>query len=112
MEAGPMLKRLSQDLFVSKDPKSFLNILAKARDTIVMAEPIEKKLRKLEKQGKFREFSPHNRLQEALDNGWINQEEFALVTDARKQKRDVIMVDDFDMKLKNYDKNLLDRVVF
>ena len=71
-----------------------------------------KKLRKLEKQGKFREFSPHNRLQEALDNGWINQEEFALVTDARKQKRDVIMVDDFDMKLKNYDKNLLDRVVF
>lgn len=112
MEAGPMLKRLSQGLFVSNNPKDFLNILVKAKDAVVKAEPIEKKLRKLEREGKFKEFSPHNRLQEALDNGYISQEEFVLVADARKLKRDVIMVDDFDMELKNYDKNLLDRVVF
>ena len=56
--------------------------------------------------------SPALRLQEALDKGAISQSEFDEVTHARQLKRNVIMVDDFDMKLEQHDAQLLQRHVF
>ena len=56
--------------------------------------------------------SPALRLQEALDNGDISQAEFDQVTRARQLKRNVIMVDDFDMMLSQHDEKLLERHVF
>ena len=44
--------------------------------------------------------------------GVITQEQFDQITRARKLKRDVIMVDDFDMQLNKHDENLLSRHVF
>ena len=47
-----------------------------------------------------------------LDNGDISQAEFDQVTRARQLKRNVIMVDDFDMMLSQHDEKLLERHVF
>jgi acyl-CoA dehydrogenase len=52
------------------------------------------------------------RLAEALANQRITLADFEQVTQARQLKRAVIMVDDFDFDLKEYDKKLLQRHVF
>ncbi|MFH4415936.1 MAG: acyl-CoA dehydrogenase [Neisseriaceae bacterium] len=113
MEDSATMSRLGAGLYIDKeDPTALVTLLPRAREAVVRAAPIEKKLRKMEKAGDFKSFSPRTRLQEALDEGWITQEEFDVVTEARKLKRYVIMVDDFDSKLEQHDEHLLERFVF
>ena len=69
-------------------------------------------LRNKARKGEFAAVSPTTQLQEALDTGVITQEQFDQITRARKLKRDVIMVDDFDMQLDKHDETLLSRHVF
>lgn len=111
MKGDEMLQRLAQYTYISPDENDPIGVLAVAHQAVIKAEPLEKKLRHASRQGEFAAVSPATQLQEALEKGILNQEEFDLVTRARKLKRDVIMVDDFDMKLDKHDEKLLQRHV-
>ena len=111
LDNGPTLRRITAGLhnFEKYDPESYQAVLPKAYDAVVKAEGIEKKLRHMLRDGKFTEYSPAKRLKEAMEKGWITQEEYNLVDRGRKLKRAVLMVDDFDMELDHYDEHLLER---
>ncbi len=112
MKNGEMLARLTKHMYVPQDAAEPVGVLAPAHAAVLAAEPVEKKLRNMARKGEFEAMSPFTQLQEALDKGVISQEDFDLVTRARKLKREVIMVDDFDMQLEQHDENLLTRHVF
>lgn len=112
MQGGDTLKRLANFMYIPKDETEAIGVLAPAHAAILATEDTEKKLRNMARKGEFAAVSPATQLQEALDKGIITQDEFDAVTRARKLKRDVIMVDDFDMKLNEHDPDLLQRHVF
>lgn len=112
MKNEGMLARLTKGMFVPSNEEEPIGLLPVAHTAVLAAEPVEKKLRNLTREGRLQAPSPALRLQEALDNGVITQEEFDVVTRGRQLKRNVIMVDDFDMKLEKHDENLLKRHIF
>ena len=112
MKNEAMLERLSKGMFVPDNEEEAIGLLPIAHAAVIAAEPVEKKLRNLTRKGKLVQPSPALRLQEALDNGDIGQAEFDQVSRARQLKRNVIMVDDFDMQLRQHDEKLLERHVF
>lgn len=112
MEAGEPIRRLASNIYTPKGEDDPVGVLLHAHQAVIAADPIEKKLRKMERNNEFEAVYPRARLQEALDKGAISKEEFDLVTRARKLKRAVIMVDDFDENLDKHDEKLLERFVF
>ncbi|MDO5687027.1 MAG: acyl-CoA dehydrogenase [Neisseria sp.] len=112
MENGDALQRLVKGVYVPKDEKDAVGVLAYAHQAVIASEPLEKKLRQMDRKAEFAAVSPRTQLQEALDKGVLTQEEFDLVTRARQLKRDVVMVDDFDMQMDKHDDKLLERFVF
>jgi len=112
MQPGGTRDRLTRGMFVSKDEQDPVGVLGPALHAVLETEPVEQKLRKLTREGKLSALTNAERLAEALGNGQINQAEFDAVTRARKLKRDVIMVDDFDKSLRHHDETLLERYVF
>ncbi len=112
MELGPTRNRLTKGMFVSADESDPVGVLVPALKAMLETEPVEQKLRKLGRDGKFKAITARERLAEALAGGIITQQEFDAVTRARKLKRDVIMVDDFDMKMEHHDEQLLQRLIF
>ncbi|WP_434634973.1 acyl-CoA dehydrogenase [Chromobacterium sp. CV08] len=112
MEPGATRERLTRGMYVPKAETDPVGVLDHALHAILATEPVEQKLRKLARDGKFNTITARERLAEALQTGLINQEEFDAVTRARKLKRDVIMVDDFDKKLEQHDDKLLQRLIF
>ncbi|WP_274571075.1 acyl-CoA dehydrogenase [Neisseria leonii] len=112
MKNGEMLARLTKYMYVPQDPAEPVGVLAPAHAAVIAAEPVEKKLRSMARKGEFSALSQLTQLQEALDKGVISQDDFDSVTRARKLKREVIMVDDFDMQLEQHDEQLLQRHVF
>lgn len=112
MEPGAARDRLTAGMYVSPDERDAVGVLRPALEAILATEPLEQKLRKLGRAGKLAALTQRERLDEALKLGLITQDEFAALTRARKLKRDVIMVDDFDMNLRDHDHGLLERVIF
>ncbi|UDM17673.1 acyl-CoA dehydrogenase [Vogesella sp. XCS3] len=112
MELGPTRTRLTKGMFFSADETDPVGVLEPALKAMLETEPVEQKLRKLGRDGKFKTITARERLAEALASGIITQPEFDAVTRARKLKRDVIMVDDFDMKMEHHDEQLLQRLIF
>ena len=112
MELGPTRSRLTKGMFVPTDETDPVGVLEPALKAMLETEPVEQKLRKLARDGKFKTITARERLAEALQGGVISQQEFDAVTRARKLKRDVIMVDDFDMKMEHHDDKLLQRLIF
>ncbi|BEV71259.1 MULTISPECIES: acyl-CoA dehydrogenase [unclassified Paludibacterium] len=112
MEPGAARARLTHGIFVSKDERDAVGVMPIALQAILDTEPLEQKLRKLAREGKFHTLTARERLAEALQQGLITQQEFDAISRARKLKRDVIMVDDFDMKLEQHDAGLLERLIF
>lgn len=112
MEPGGARDRLTHGVFVSKRDGDAVGVMPLALNAILETEPLEHKLRKLVRAGKFTALTQHDRLAEALKLQWIDQAEFDALTRARKLKRDVIMVDDFDMNLAEHDAGLLERHIF
>jgi acyl-CoA dehydrogenase len=112
MEPGGTRDRLTHGMYVPKEETDPVGVLGHALNAILATDPVEQKLRKLARDGKFKTITARERLAEALQTGLINQEEFDAVTRARKLKRDVIMVDDFDKKLEQHDDKLLQRLIF
>lgn len=112
MEPGGMRERLTRGMYVPPSEEDAVGVLQHALTAILATEPVEQKLRKLAREGKFRTITARERLQEALQAGLVTQAEFDAVARARKLKRDVIMVDDFDMALERHDDALLQRHIF
>jgi acyl-CoA dehydrogenase len=112
MHPGATRDRLTHGMYVPKDENDPVGVLEPALKAVLETEPVEHKLRKLTREGKLKELTNRERLSEALANGLITKAEFEAVTRARKLKRDVIMVDDFDKPLAQHDKAMLERVVF
>ena len=99
-------------MFKPSDESDPVGVLAPAHKAVIAAADAEKKLRKLERNDQLDAPSPNLRLEQALQLSLISQEEFDLITRARGLKRQVIMVDDFDMQLEQHDDKLLERHVF
>ncbi|WP_159878036.1 acyl-CoA dehydrogenase [Aquitalea denitrificans] len=112
MEPGGMRERLTHGMYVPPSEDDAVGVLQHALTAILATEPLEQKLRKLVREGKFQTITAKERLGEALRAGLVTQAEFDAVTRARKLKRDVIMVDDFDMALEQHDAALLKRHIF
>jgi acyl-CoA dehydrogenase len=112
MEPGAARARLTHGMYVSSDERDPVGVMPLALDAVLATEPLEQKLRKLARDGRFKTLTQRERLAEALQQALITQAEFDAITRARKLKRDVIMVDDFDMKLAGHDEGLLERLIF
>lgn len=112
MENGEALHRLVKGMYIPQEETDPVGVLAYAHKAVLETDSLEKKLRQMERANELTAASPRLRLQEALDKGAITQEEFDQITRARKLKRDVFMVDDFDMQMDKHDDKLLDRFVF
>ncbi|RQO71111.1 acyl-CoA dehydrogenase [Aquitalea sp. FJL05] len=112
MELGGMRERLTRGMYVPPSEEDAVGVLQHALTAILATEPVEQKLRKLARDGKFQTITAKERLEEALRAGLVTQAEFDAVARARKLKRDVIMVDDFDMALERHDEALLQRHIF
>jgi len=112
MEPGGMRERLTRGMYVPPSEDDAVGVLQHALNAILATEPLEQKLRKLARDGRFSSITAKERLEEAVRSGLITQAEFEAVQRARKLKRDVIMVDDFDMALAQHDAGLLQRHIF
>ncbi|WP_024303155.1 acyl-CoA dehydrogenase [Pseudogulbenkiania sp. MAI-1] len=112
MEEGGTRARLTQGMYIPQDERDAVGVLAPALRSILETETIENTLRKWARDGRFISITARERLAEALQAGLITQAEFDAVTRARKLKRDVIMVDDFDATLSHHDEALLERLIF
>ncbi|NHR05040.1 acyl-CoA dehydrogenase [Chromobacterium haemolyticum] len=112
MEPGATRERLTRGMYLPKEEGDAVGVLAHALEAVLATEPLEQKLRKLARDGKFVSVTARERLAEALAAGLLDQAEFDAVSRARKLKRDVIMVDDFDKMLEQHDDKLLQRLIF
>lgn len=116
MDFGPAMERLTKFIYVPKcDPRTVtepLAVLKPALDAIRATEDAERTIRHAERSGELSAFAPDERLDEATKKGLITAEQRDQVREARKLMRLAITVDDFDMKLDEYDKDLFDRVIF
>jgi len=112
MEPGATRERLTRGMYLPKEEGDAVGVLAHALEAVLATEPLEQKLRKLARDGKFVAVTARERLAEALAAGLLTQAEFDAVSRARKLKRDVIMVDDFDKMLEQHDDKLLQRLIF
>lgn len=112
MEPGATRERLTRGMYLPKEETDAVGVLAHALEAVLATEPLEQKLRKLARDGQFKTVTARERLTEALQSGVLTQAEFDAVSRARKLKRDVIMVDDFDKMLEQHDDKLLQRLIF
>ncbi|MBB5018662.1 acyl-CoA dehydrogenase [Chitinivorax tropicus] len=109
MQPGHARDRLTKGIYVPQEESDPVGVLAPALLATIETDAIENKLRKAQREGKLKEAPTAARLQEALNKGVITQVEFEAVKRARWLKRQVIMVDDFDMQLNQHDTQLFER---
>lgn len=112
MQNGEALERLTRFTYVPSDASQAVGVLPVAHRAVLETEALEKKLRQIERENGFTALSPATRLQEAKERGIISDEEYTALVRARQLKREVIMVDDFDMSLREHDPELLQRHIF
>ncbi len=112
MTPGGARERLTRGMHVPTDEREPLGVLEPALRAVLETEQIERKLRALAREGRLRALTERERLAEAREAGITGEEEFRAVERARRLKREVIMVDDFDATLTRHDEGLLERVVF
>ncbi|WP_374355204.1 acyl-CoA dehydrogenase [Chitinimonas sp.] len=109
MQPGGARDRLTRDVYVPQDETDAVGVLSYALQAHIEAESSEGKLRRAQRDGKLKALDAKGRLDEALASGLITQAEFDAVTRARRLKREVIMVDDFDMMLDKHDTEISQR---
>lgn len=112
MQPGAARDRLTKFMYVPSDEQDPVGVLAPALDAVRQTDPLERKLRKLAQQGHFKSLTAAERLNEALERGEITIKDYRALSRARDLKRSVIMVDDFDGVLRDFDADMLKRQVF
>lgn len=88
--------RLTQGIFISKDPQQALGRLEAAFKTIYRSEAVEKKVRKAVRAKTLPKIKGKELYSEALNKGVITQEEFKDISLAEELRWDAIQVDDFN----------------
>ncbi|KAF0815458.1 Acyl-coenzyme A dehydrogenase [Andreprevotia sp. IGB-42] len=112
MEPSASRARLTEFMYVPKDENDAVGVLEPAMIAVIETEGLESKLRRAQRDGQLKAITARGRLEEARAKGFITEAEFASVERARRLKREVIMVDDFDIELKHADPEAVRRVVF
>ena len=110
MQPGAARDRLTRDVYVPKNEADAVGVLNYALSAHIEAESTEGKLRRAQRDGKLKALNAQGRLDEALASGQITQAEHEMVTRARRLKREVIMVDDFDKMLDQHDTEISARI--
>ncbi|TJZ66139.1 acyl-CoA dehydrogenase [Chitiniphilus eburneus] len=111
MEPSVSRDRLVEYMYRSQDENDPVGVLEHALKAVIETEGLESKLRRAQREGQLKAITARERLQEARGKGLINEAEFAAVERARRLKREVIMVDDFDAGLQSADPEAMRRVV-
>ncbi|QLI80069.1 acyl-CoA dehydrogenase [Chitinibacter fontanus] len=111
MEPSVARDRLVKYMYRPNDEHDSVGVLEFALKAVIETEGLESKLRRAQREGQLKQLTACARLQEALALGLINDDEFAAVTRARRLKREVIMVDDFDANLANPDPDAIRRSI-
>ncbi|WP_255990318.1 acyl-CoA dehydrogenase [Chitinolyticbacter albus] len=111
MEPSVSRDRLVQYMYLPKDETDAVGVLEHALKAVIDTEGMESKLRRAQREGQLKAITARDRLQEARGKGLLTDAEFAAVERARRLKREVIMVDDFDAELKAADPDAIHRVV-
>ncbi|MDW5417644.1 acyl-CoA dehydrogenase [Iodobacter sp. CM08] len=109
MEPSVARDRLTQYMYRSKDENDPVGVLEHALKAVIETEALEGKLRNAHRKGTLKSITSGERLAEALSTGLITTAEFAAVERARRLRREVIMVDDFDATLTFSDDNAIHR---
>jgi len=109
MQPGAARDRLTRDVFIPQEETDAVGVLNHALNAHIEAESTEGKLRRAQRDGKLKALNAKGRLDEALKAGLITEQEFNAVTRARRLKREVIMVDDFDKMLDKHDTEISSR---
>ena len=91
---GEARDRLTEGLYISDDPEDIVGCLEDALQKVMLAEPIERRLRHEELEADELE-SYEDWLQRMLRDDVLTQEESEVLAAARAATRRVIMVDDF-----------------
>ncbi|MCB0367693.1 MAG: acyl-CoA dehydrogenase [Bdellovibrionaceae bacterium] len=93
---GEQRDRLTNTIYLPKDPEEALGRLEAAFTAVNLAEPIEKKIKKAVKAKKLPRKKPMSFLvEEARKQGIIDQAEYQLIKEAERLRLDYIQVDDF-----------------
>ena len=111
MEPCASRDRLVEFMYRSEDETDSVGVLEHALKAVIATESIESKLRRAQRDGQLKAITAKARLQEALSLGLITTNEHADIVRARRLRREVIMVDDFDANLQNADAEAIHRSV-
>ncbi|AOX99632.1 acyl-CoA dehydrogenase [Jeongeupia sp. USM3] len=111
MEPSAARDRLVHYMYRSKDENDAVGVLEHALKAVIETEALEGKLRSAQRKGQLAGITAHEKLEDARNKGLINDIEFAAVQRARRLKREVIMVDDFDPQLAMADSGAIHRKV-
>ncbi|WP_193074390.1 acyl-CoA dehydrogenase [Pseudomonas sp. FME51] len=90
--------RLLAGCYRSNDPEDVTGLLNTALDKVILADPIELRLRKAIRSGELEHDSDADVLAVAAESGVISPDEAQKVRDARLARRAVIEVDDFSQE--------------
>lgn len=92
---SPVRDRLTGGMYLPAAPDEPLRRLEDAFVKVILAEPVEKRLRDAVKAGRMAGGSDERMLEEGLRSGVIGAEEAEIVRRAAAARREVIRVDDF-----------------
>jgi len=92
---NPARDRLTQGIYINDNPNDATGRIEAAFKTVLLAAPIETKLRNAQKQGLLSKGTLPGLLQEALQAGIITETEADLINQAEQARLLAISVDDF-----------------
>jgi acyl-CoA dehydrogenase len=109
MTPGEARDRLTEYVYIPETEKEAMGVLRIAMQAVIAAETLEMKIRKALRQGILTGVTASEQLASAVALGVINETEQQQVIEARRLRREVIMVDEFDRHLANPDEKLTAR---
>jgi acyl-CoA dehydrogenase len=96
---GAVRDRLTAGIYVPKREDDVIGRLEYAMEAVIKADPIEKRIRDAQKEGKLPQHTLAERRLAALNQGLITQPEYDHLVYTDRLRRDVIKVDDFEHDL-------------
>ena len=94
---GEQRDRLTDGIYLPKDPNEGLGRLEHAFQLVYEAEGIWRKVRRAVREGKVQKDRPEKMVEQAVANGVLTQEEAALLARAEEARNDAIQVDAFPL---------------
>jgi acyl-CoA dehydrogenase len=93
---GAARDRLTAGIYLPKSEDDVIGRLEYAMEAVIKADPIEKRMRDAQKEGKLPQRTLGERRLAALNQGLVTQTEYDHLVYTDRLRRDVIKVDDFE----------------